>query len=636
MRQAMSAEEPAAASPGAVQPKPNAEVSAGPAPHHPYLGLLRQLKQRNVFRVAGLYLAVCWLILEPVHVVFHMLEVPLWANRLVLLIMAIGFPAAVIFAWVYEITPGGLKPSAEVPQERSIRKVTGRRLDRAIIAVLAVALTYLLVDKFWWSHAASLRDSATNINRVALPRAAASVPPAFSPPPHSIAVLPFVNMSGDKDQEYFSEGLTEELLNSLSRINELQVAARTSSFSFQGEHPDIETVAHKLNVGAVLEGSVRRSGSTVRITAQLINGVSGFHVWSQTYDRDLGDILKLQTDLATAVAEALRVTLLSGAPARIELGGTRNPAALDAYLRGKTLINAAPSTSESDHAAIAALSEAIRQDPGYALAYADRSIAYINLAVFRGGKADIYASSLADAREAVRLAPELAEGYYALGAALSVGEADYVQADHAVSRSVELAPGNARILAAYSRWSGQFGRAAEALRSGRRAIELDPLNFHVYRVVGIGLLLARQYREAVADFERAIALEPKYLRNYALLGMAQYEMGNLEAARLSCEQPTNDSLAQRCLAITYHKLGRTAEATALLNKMKAADSDQGAYDYAAIYAQWGDIPRALDALETAVRLSKSGLDELKAEPDFDPLRREPRFQAILRSLKFPD
>ncbi len=158
---------------------------------------------------------------------------------------------------------------------------------------------------------------------------------SFSPPPHSIAVLPFVNMSGDQEQEYFSEGLTEELLNSLARVNELQVAARTSSFSFQGQHPDIVTVAHRLNVGAVLEGSVRRSAHTVRITAQLVNGVTGFHLWSQTYDRDLGDVLKLQTEIANDVAAALKVTLLGDVTAKVELGGTRNPAAFDAYLRAK-------------------------------------------------------------------------------------------------------------------------------------------------------------------------------------------------------------------------------------------------------------------------------------------------------------
>jgi TolB-like protein len=196
-----------------------------------------------------------------------------------------------------------------------------------IVAVLAAACVYLLVARPWVSkHPAAQHPSGT---APAAPVNAA----LFAPPPHSIAVLPFVNMSGDANQQYFSDGLTEELLNSLSRINELQVAARTSSFSFQGEHPDIATVAHKLNVAAVLEGSVRRSAHTLRITAQLVNGSTGYHLWSQTYDRDLGDVLALQTEIATAVAAALKATLLGDVAARIEVGGTRNAAAFDAYLR---------------------------------------------------------------------------------------------------------------------------------------------------------------------------------------------------------------------------------------------------------------------------------------------------------------
>src|SRR6202044_2206211 len=192
---------------------------------------------------------------------------------------------------------------------------------------LALAIGYLAANRFVPSKRGAQLGAAPA-------PAAQSVPAAaFNPPPHSIAVLPFVNMSGEKEQEYFSDGLTEELLNSLAEINELEVAARTSSFSFK-EHPDIATVAHKLNVGAVLEGSVRRSANTLRITAQLINAVTGFHLWSKTYDRDLGDVLRLQTEIATAVAQALKVTLLRDTSAKIELGGTTNPAARASRLHG--------------------------------------------------------------------------------------------------------------------------------------------------------------------------------------------------------------------------------------------------------------------------------------------------------------
>src|SRR5215470_5240315 len=352
------------------------EGEVGSHAHHPlmHFRLFEQLKQRNVFRVAVLYLVVCWLILDPLHVVFHMLDVPVWANRLVLMLMAVGFPAVVIFAWVYEITPEGLKPTVEVPYDKSIRKLTGRRLDRAIIAVLAVALAYFVVDKFWISkHVRAPGPVTSSASETALARVAPAIP-VFAPPPHSIAVLPFVNLSGDATQDYFSDGLTEELLNSLAEVDGLQVAARTSSFSFK-EHPDIATVAHKLNVAAVLEGSVRRSANTIRVTAQLINTVTGFHVWSKTYDRDLGDVLKLQTEIATAVASALEVTLLGDVSAKIELGGTRNPAAFDAYLRGSKAYSTLHKANDLQsgtavyQSAAAAYTEAIRLDPNYALAF---------------------------------------------------------------------------------------------------------------------------------------------------------------------------------------------------------------------------------------------------------------------------
>jgi len=238
----------------------------------------------------------------------------------------------------------------------------------ATIAVVVLALGYLVANRLFFSkHGAEL---------VAVPGSVVESAPVtgFNPPPHSIAVLPFANMSGEKDQEYFSDGLTEELLNSLAEINELQVAARTSAFSFKGKDTDIGTIARKLNVGAVLEGSVRRSAHTIRITAQLINAATGYHLWSKTYDRDLGDVLKLQTEIATSVASALKVTLLGDVAAKVELGGTHNPAALDAYLRGAKAERSRRDTKDLP-AAIAAYTEAIRLDPHYALAFAARSIA---------------------------------------------------------------------------------------------------------------------------------------------------------------------------------------------------------------------------------------------------------------------
>jgi TolB-like protein len=617
------------------------EGEVGPHAHHPLLHLpfLEQLKQRNVFRVAVLYLVVCWLILDPLHVVFHMLDVPVWANRLVLMLMAVGFPAAVIFAWVYEITPEGLKPTVEVLHHQSIRKVTGRRLDRAIIAVLAVALAYFVVDKFWISKHFPATQPATPAAQATAQHATVGSAADFAPPAHSIAVLPFVNISGDQEQEYFSEGLTEELLNSLSRINELQVAARTSSFYFKGEHADLATIAHKLNVASVLEGSVRRSGHTVRITAQLNNAVTGFHLWSQTYDRDLSDVLALQTEIANAVAGALKVTLLGDVAAKIEVGGTRNAAAFDAYLRALKVDEA--SQSEGDfQTAVAGYTEAIRLDPEYALAFAARSLALTSLSRnFATGPAirDSHARAQADARKAIALAPELAEGHLAL-AALLADDLEFTRALGEYRRALTLEPGNARVLSNYGRFAVEMGQTEAGLAAVHRSVALDPLNAQSQEKLGESLVQAHRLGEAIATLKEAKSLAPDDVWITAWLGFAYGLSGDVESAREVCEsiKIVDDFNRLLCLVFAYDSLGRHADAEKLFTQMRASSGERPAVFYAMVYAHRGDTARALEWLETAMRHRDPYLIRVKVNPGLDPLRKEPRFQAIERELKFPD
>jgi TolB-like protein/Tfp pilus assembly protein PilF len=500
----------------------------------------------------------------------------------------------------------------------------------AALAVTAVA-AYFAYERFWAPRTAEGRGASP----------AAAVGPAaaaFNPPPHSVAVLPFVNMSGDKEQEYFSDGLSEELLNDLARVSELQVAARTSAFSFKGRDTDIGTIARKLNVGAVLEGSVRRSGHTLRVTAQLINAVSGFHVWSQTYDRSLGDVLKLQTEIAAAVAGALKVTLLDDIAARVELGGTQDPVAFDAYLRGLEIARLATGDQQARDA-LAAFSDAIHHDPQFATAFAERSVELTDFAIFNAHGPQIRASfdaALADAHTALRLAPDLALGHFVLAVVLERGFLQLTEASRELDRALELAPGSARIVASYSRRAAELQHTDAALSAGRRAITLDPLNFHVHRTIGIALLLARRYPEAAAAFQTAISLRTDYPPNHVLLGEARYGLGDFEGARAECEIAAATSQAQLCLAKVYRKLGRHADAAQALRAAKSAESDDGAFDFARVYAQWGDIDQALGWLEVAMRRREPDLADLKAEPDLDPLRGQPRFQAIERELKFPD
>ena len=510
------------------------------------------------------------------------------------------------------------------------------RSKPALLAIVAavVCLAYLVAERFWISrHAGAFLGDTES-------RATSEPPPAaFNPPPHSIAVLSFVNMSGDKEQEYFSDGLTEELLNSLARINQLQVAARTSSFSFKGKDTDIGTIARKLNVDAVLEGSVRRSGQTVRITAQLINGVTGFHLWSQTYDRDLGDVLKLQTDIANAVASALKVTLLGDVAPKIELGGTHNPAAFDAYLRASKLFDTAHDGKDCQ-AAIAVYSDAIRLDPNYALAFAGRSSAYAGYAVAYAtglGIREGFDKAQTDAQQAIALAPELAEAHLALAYFFENGSLDFVRATQEFERALALAPGNARVLRRYGLFAvAIIGRSDAGIAAVRRGVELDPLNAASHYTLSSVFFAARHYQQALAAADEAVALDPDEPFYYANRGLDYYALGNFQAARTSCEIKPYDWSNQWCLAMTYDKLGRHADAEAAVVKVEASLGDAAAYQYAEIYAQWGDAPRALEWLETALRVRDPGLAALKLDSLLDPLRKEPRFQAIERALKFPN
>jgi TolB-like protein/DNA-binding winged helix-turn-helix (wHTH) protein/Tfp pilus assembly protein PilF len=530
-----------------------------------------------------------------------------------------------------------LKPTVAVPRSQSIRPLTGRRLAIATITALAVALAYVVIDKFWISRRSPVTEPVAPAAQETASRTnvAPATTAAFNPPPHSIAVLPFVNMSGDKEQEYFSDGLTEELLNSLSRINELQVAAHTSSFYFKGEHADLPTIAHKLNVASVLEGSVRRSGHTIRVTAQLNNAITGFHLWSQTYDRELSDVLQLETEIANAVASALKVTLLGDVTAKIEVGGTHDPGAFDAYLRGSKAY-VSRHAAKDVQAAITAYTDAIRLDPSYALAFAARSLAFGEFSYhWVAESAAVYEAfhkAEADARKAIALAPDLAEGHLAFANVLA-SLLDFRQASEEYEHAVTLAPGNAQVLQDYSDFVTAMGRTDAGIAAARRALLLDPLSADSHHALSRALYRARRYAEAKAVLQGVLALDPDY--SFPFTWLVDYALGNYQGARAWCEKRPHWA-SQMCLAMVYDKLGSHADAEAQLAKLKAGNpAADDWYQYAQIYAQWGDTAKALNYLDAALSTQDLGLEGLKVDPLLDPLRKEPRFQAIERALKFP-
>jgi TolB-like protein len=484
----------------------------------------------------------------------------------------------------------------------------------AIAAVLAAlgAAAYLGIEKPWVSK-----------------------PAAFAPPPHSVAVLPFVNMSGDKEQEYFSDGLTDELLNSLAQVNGLHVAGRTSAFSFKGKDTDLGTVAHQLNVGAILEGSVRRSGNTIRISTELVNAVTGFQLWSKSYDRDLGDVLKLQTEIATAVASALKVTLLGDVAAKIGAGGTHDPAAFDAYLRGSKEFGW-EQHGEDIQAAISDFTEAIHRDPNFALAFSRRSLALARYArIYADGRTvgEYLDKARADARKAIALAPDVAEGHVALARFLAEA-LEFVPASQEYEHALALAPGNSEVLSLYGMFAVLMGRTELGLAAIRRSVQLDPLNSGTHLSLGYALNVAGLYRESIAALRDAKTLNPNDGHVNAFLGFSYFYLGDYRNALAACDR-ADDGNKPICLATVYAKIGRRVDAEATLAKLRTA-GDDGSVGLTYVYVAWGDVARALDSLEMAMRHRDPDLVYVKADRGFDPLRKEPRFQAIVRALKFPD
>jgi TolB-like protein/tetratricopeptide (TPR) repeat protein len=538
---------------------------------------------------------------------------------------------------VRRVLAGTTSPVAD-PSAKSAPSGPTPVRNRVIVGIAAltiVIVAFLAIDRIWSSWRAESTHPAAIAAVAPVTPPTVTAPAAFRPPPHSIAVLPFTNMSGDPAQDYFSDGVTEELINALSHIDALQVIARTSSFSFKGQNADIGTIARKLNVSAILEGSIRRSGNTIRITAQLINAVSGFHIWSQNYDRDLKNILQLQTEIATSVAGQLRVRLLGNEAGKIEVGGTENPDAYDAFLRGMQLAEAAGGDEAAHRASLAAFDQAIALDPNYGAAYGRRAVALMDIRSTSDDstiREDLRSKARAAAERAVLLAPARADAHTALWWVRAVGYFDFMGAAEEVQRALFLAPGSEKAqqaLALQSSWAGHHDLAIEAQR---QAVRLDPQNYEA-RDVLVGVLLdARRFDEALVAAQEAKAINPNAKNNRPSFAASYLGLGQLDLARRTCEQPPP---LHGCLALIYHTLGNLKAAEAELGQLKALSGDSAAFRYALIYAQWGDTAKALQWLNTAAKLYDPGLTSLKTSWLLDPIRNEPEFKALLARMNFP-
>jgi TolB-like protein len=340
------------------------------------MSLFAELRRRNVFRVGVAYAAIGWLLIQVADVVFPLFGAPDWVLNILVVVLLLGLPAAVVFAWVFELTPEGVKREKDVDRAASITRSTGRRLDRVIIVVLIIALGY-----FIWERQTRIEPME--------PAAQPSVEtdtPVEEPAPgkRSIAVLPFVSMSADPENEYFADGLSEELLNQFAQIPDLQVPGRTSSFSFKGKNEDLREIGATLDVAHVLEGSVRRQGDRVRVTAQLIRVDDGFHLWSNTYDRTMDDVFAIQDDIASNVATALKIVLDEESWQRMQHAGVRNVDAFIEFQKGRELFDLAHGDSElmeTLEKGLVHFDRAIELFPEFAAAYWAKSDYYAHVII---------------------------------------------------------------------------------------------------------------------------------------------------------------------------------------------------------------------------------------------------------------
>src|SRR5579884_2131522 len=463
-----------------------------------------ELKRRNVIRMAGLYLVGAWLVVQVAGTVLPMFGAPEWLPRSIVVLLAIGFVPALMFSWVFEITPEGLKREEDVERGQSITAETGRRMDRIIIVALVLALGYFALDKFVLSPGREVALVATAVRNESRPVVSAK----------SIAVLPFENLSRDPDNAYFTDGVQDQILSYLAQIADLKVISRTSVMQYKsGTQRNLREIAQQLGVAHVLEGSVQRAANKVRVSAQLIDARNDAHLWAHTYDRDLADVFAIQSEIAQAIADQLEAKLSPDEKKAIEQPPTRDLAAFDLYSRAKSLLStaAASATSESDVGkAIELLDEAVKRDPSFFDAYCQLAYAHGWLYAVYGTDHTPARLALAEAalQAATRLRPDAAETHLARAQYLYFGLRDYAGALAELETVRRALPNDPRLFELTGYILRRRGQQEEALRNLERAVELDPRNFYTLQQIANSYEYLRRYAEEIAAWDRALSIIP--------------------------------------------------------------------------------------------------------------------------------
>jgi len=583
--------------------------------------LYQELQRRNVVRVALAYVVSAWLLIQVAETIFPLYGYDEGPARIIVTVLAIGFPLTLVLSWIYELTPEGLKLDRDVDRSRSIAHHTGKKLDRGIIVILTLALGYFAVDKFVLEP---VRDTEREEAVASQARSAALVR-SFGD--KSIVVLPFADMSPQGDQEYFSDGIAEELLNLLAKINDLRVISRSSAFSFKGKDLDIPQIAEQLNVAHVLEGSVRKDGDDIRITVQLIDARSDTHLWSETYDRKLDDIFAIQDDIATAVVDELKITLLGEEPNSAET----NAEAYTLYLQGQHLARQAD--VEAIKQAEKLLKRALAIDPRFAPAWIALAIVYLNQADPFGVRPVDEGDQLA--RDALQRALSIDPQN---GPALRIMarlEGDQIAVYQLRQQALVLDPRNVKLLRRAGWAELNHGRVDQAIDLTQRAIAIDPLELWNHINLSFMYYFANRLEDAVASAQMVLSLNPDAMFPHYVLGRVLLAQGDAPAALAAMEEANANFLRLNGTAIVQHALGDADASDAALQAYIDKHAANGGYIVAEVYAFRGEIDKAFEWLEQAFDNDETGGVMVLYSPLFANLHDDARWKPFLDKMGVP-
>jgi TolB-like protein/tetratricopeptide (TPR) repeat protein len=585
------------------------------------LPLFQELQRRNVFRVGAAYVVVAWLLIQVAETIFPLFGFDETPARIVVIVLAIGLVPTLILAWVFELTPEGLKRDKDVDRSLAIGLRNAKTLDRMIMVVLSLALGYFAFDKFVLSESrqAIVAEQARQEGR--------SEALVSSYGDKSIAVLAFDDMSPGGDQEYLSDGIAEELLNLLAKVQDLRVISRSSAFSFKGTNATIPEVARLLNVAHILEGSVRKSGNRLRITAQLIHARSDTHLWSETYDRVLDDVFAVQDEIAAAVAERLKSTLLDGAPKSTQVNPVAYEILLEARHAGRS------GTPEGYHRSIELADRALEIEPEYVNAWVIKAQIYGNMA--ESGvmpREQSYELARESAATALAIAPDQA-GPHSVTAWIALHYLnDMVLAARHFERANELAPSDPIILSGAGAFLLRLRRFDRAIEVFEFVARRNPLSTFAHFNLGQAFFAARRFDDAAAAFESALRLSPQFRGGHLWLSKALLLGGDADGACEVANKEPFEPFRILARALCTYALGDMEEADASLAWMMEKGETKYPYDIASVWAYRKDGERIGEWIEKSINYKDNDIGDPVMDPLFDVALEDPLWKNLMQAL----